>query len=47
MKRILQQPTSIKRKEEAKIATVKTVAEEIWNRMEGTVEILVTSWMPL
>jgi hypothetical protein len=32
---------------EEKIATVKTVAEEIWNRTEGTVEILVTSWTPL
>jgi hypothetical protein len=32
---------------EEKIATVKTVAKEVWNRTEGTVEILITSWMPL
>jgi hypothetical protein len=32
---------------EETIATIKTIAEEIWNRMEGTVEILVTSLKPL
>jgi hypothetical protein len=34
-------------KKKSKIATIKTVNEELWIKTEGTVKILITSWAPL